>query len=113
MPAPDRLTVLRTILDDGAVPTFTASDAATAFDMVAGCAAGGARVVEFTNRGDEAHATFVELGRRVRAELPQVILAPARSSTRRPRRSSSRPAPASSSASPTAKRSPACATAGG
>jgi len=74
MPAPDRLTVLRTILDDGAVPTFTASDADTAFDMVAGCVAGGSRVVEFTNRGDDAHAIFVELSRRVRAELPEVIL---------------------------------------
>ncbi len=74
MPAPDRLTVLRTILDDGAVPTFTAADAATAFDMVAGCAAGGSRVVEFTNRGDDAYATFVELSRRVRDELPEVIL---------------------------------------
>jgi 2-dehydro-3-deoxyphosphogluconate aldolase/(4S)-4-hydroxy-2-oxoglutarate aldolase len=74
MPVPDRLTVLVTMLDGGAVPTFSAADAATAFDMVAGCAAGGARVVEFTNRGDEAHATFVELARRVRAELPEVIL---------------------------------------
>jgi 2-dehydro-3-deoxyphosphogluconate aldolase / (4S)-4-hydroxy-2-oxoglutarate aldolase len=74
MPALDRLTVLRTILDDGAVPTFSARDAATAFDAVAGCAAGGSRVVEFTNRGDDAHATFVELARRSRAELPGVIL---------------------------------------
>lgn len=74
MPAPDRLTVLRTILDDGAVPTFAAADVATAFDMVAGCAAGGSRVVEFTNRGDDAHATFIELSRRVRAELPEVLL---------------------------------------
>lgn len=74
MPAPDRLTVLRTILDDGVVPTFTAGDAATAFDMVAACAAGGARTVEFTNRGDDAYAVFVELARRVRAELPGVIL---------------------------------------
>jgi 2-dehydro-3-deoxyphosphogluconate aldolase/(4S)-4-hydroxy-2-oxoglutarate aldolase len=74
MPVPDRLTVLATILADGAVPTFSAPDTATAFDMVAGCAAGGSRVVEFTNRGDEAYATFVELARRVRAELPDVIL---------------------------------------
>ena len=72
--APDRLTVLRTILEDGAVPTFTAADAATAFEVVAGCAAGGSRVVEFTNRGDDAYATFVELARRVRAELPGVVL---------------------------------------
>jgi 2-dehydro-3-deoxyphosphogluconate aldolase/(4S)-4-hydroxy-2-oxoglutarate aldolase len=74
MPAPDRLMVLRTILEDGAVPTFTAADADTAFDMVAGCVAGGSRVVEFTNRGDDAHAVFVELSRRVRVELPEVIL---------------------------------------
>jgi 2-dehydro-3-deoxyphosphogluconate aldolase/(4S)-4-hydroxy-2-oxoglutarate aldolase len=74
MPAPDRLAVLRTILEDGVVPTFTTADAATAFDVVAGCAAGGARAVEFTNRGDDAYATFVELARRVRSELPDVIL---------------------------------------
>ncbi len=42
MTAPDRLTVLRAILDSGAVPTFTAPDPDTAFDMVAGCADGGA-----------------------------------------------------------------------
>ncbi len=74
MPAPDRLAVLTTILDDGAVPTFTAADAETAFDMVAGCAAGGARAVEFTNRGDDAHATFAALARRVTVELPDVAL---------------------------------------
>ncbi len=74
MPAPDRLTVLRSILEDGAVPTFTAPDAATAFDMVAGCAAGGSRVVEFTNRGGGAFETFGTLARRVAAELPELIL---------------------------------------
>lgn len=74
MPAPDRLTVLRTILEDGVVPTFTAGDPDTALDMVAGCAAGGSRVVEFTNRGDGAYATFAALAPRVAAELPGVIL---------------------------------------
>ena len=74
MPAPDRITVLRAILDSGAVPTFSAPDPDTAFDMVAGCAEGGARVVEFTNRGDFAHDTFLALARRVAAELPDVIL---------------------------------------
>jgi 2-dehydro-3-deoxyphosphogluconate aldolase/(4S)-4-hydroxy-2-oxoglutarate aldolase len=74
MPAPDRLTVLRTILEDGMVPTFTAPDAASAFDVVAGCAAGGARAVEFTNRGDGAYDTFGALARRVAGELPDVIL---------------------------------------
>lgn len=74
MPATDRLTVLRAILDDGAVPTFTAADPEAAFAMVAGCADGGARVVEFTNRGDGAYDTFTVLARRVAAELPGVIL---------------------------------------
>jgi 2-dehydro-3-deoxyphosphogluconate aldolase/(4S)-4-hydroxy-2-oxoglutarate aldolase len=74
MPAPDRLTVLRAILDDGAVPTFTAADPDVAFAVVAGCADGGARVVEFTNRGDGAYDTFAALARRVAAELPGVIL---------------------------------------
>ncbi len=48
MTAPDRLRVLRAILDSGAVPIFTAPDPDTAFDMVAGCADGGATAVEFT-----------------------------------------------------------------
>ncbi len=74
MPAPDRLTVLRAILEPGAVPIFTAPDPGTAFDMVAGCAEGGARAVEFTNRGDFAYETFLALSRRVAAELPDVIL---------------------------------------
>lgn len=74
MPAPDRLTVLRAILEVGAVPTFTAPDPATAFDAVAGCAEGGALAVELTNRGDFAYETFLALSRRVAAELPDVIL---------------------------------------
>lgn len=74
MPAPDRLRVLHAILESGAVPIFTAPDADTAFDMVAGCAAGGAAAVEFTNRGDFAHDTFIALSRRVAVELPDVIL---------------------------------------
>lgn len=74
MPWHDRLDVLRTILDDGAVPTFVAPDPDAAFDFVAGCCDGGSRVVELTNRGDFAYATFVELARRVARELPGMVL---------------------------------------
>ncbi len=74
MPWIDRLTVLRMILEDGAVPTFVAPDPETAFDVVAACRDGGSRVVEFTNRGDFAYATFVTLARRVDAEAPGVAL---------------------------------------
>lgn len=74
MPWHHRLDVLKTILDDGAVPTFVAPDAESAFAFVAGCRDGGARAVEFTNRGDFAYATFTDLARRVARELPDVIL---------------------------------------
>src|SRR5450756_2433827 len=74
MPWHHRLDVLRAILDDGAVPTFVAPDPETAFAFVAGCRDGGARVVEFTNRGEFAYATFADLARRVSRELPDVIL---------------------------------------
>ena len=74
MPWHRRLDVLRTILEVGAVPTFVAPDPETAFAFVAGCRDGGARVVEFTNRGDFAYATFADLARRVSRELPDVIL---------------------------------------
>jgi 2-dehydro-3-deoxyphosphogluconate aldolase/(4S)-4-hydroxy-2-oxoglutarate aldolase len=74
MPWHHRLDVLRVILDDGAVPTFVAPDPEGAFAFVAGCRDGGARAVEFTNRGEFAYATFADLARRVSRELPDVIL---------------------------------------
>ena len=74
MPWHHRLDVLRAILDAGAVPTFVAPDPEAAFAFVAGCRDGGARAVEFTNRGDFAYATFADLARRVSRELPDVIL---------------------------------------
>ena len=46
-----RLEVLTTILDLGLVPVFYHQDTEVAKEVVAACAAGGARVVEFTNRG--------------------------------------------------------------
>ena len=54
MPWHHRLDVLQAILDGGAVPTFVAPDPDAAFAFVAGCRDGGARVVEFTNRGELA-----------------------------------------------------------
>ncbi len=74
MPWIDRLELLGRVLDDGAVPTFVAGDPDTAFDAVRACADGGSHVVEFTNRGDFAYATFAALARRVDAELPGVAL---------------------------------------
>ncbi|HEX8939279.1 MAG TPA: hypothetical protein VF763_03865 [Candidatus Limnocylindrales bacterium] len=74
MPAPDRATVLAAILEIGFVPTFTSPEPDAAFGVVRACVAGGARVVEFTNRGEGAPEVFRVLAPRVRDELPEAIL---------------------------------------
>jgi 2-dehydro-3-deoxyphosphogluconate aldolase/(4S)-4-hydroxy-2-oxoglutarate aldolase len=68
-----RLDVLTTMLQTGLVPLFYHADAEVAFGVVEACAAGGARCIEFANRGDQAHVVFQELVRRTQDD-PNVIL---------------------------------------
>jgi 2-dehydro-3-deoxyphosphogluconate aldolase/(4S)-4-hydroxy-2-oxoglutarate aldolase len=70
----DRMKVLNRIYEIGVVPVFYHSDVAVAQKVVAACAAGGAGVVEFTNRGDFAPQAFLELSHYVAQSLPEVIL---------------------------------------
>jgi 2-dehydro-3-deoxyphosphogluconate aldolase/(4S)-4-hydroxy-2-oxoglutarate aldolase len=70
----DRLTVLNSILDTGLVPVFYNGDIETAKKIVTACARGGARVVEFTNRGDFAPQVFLELAKYTAQAEPGVIL---------------------------------------
>jgi 2-dehydro-3-deoxyphosphogluconate aldolase/(4S)-4-hydroxy-2-oxoglutarate aldolase len=56
----DRLTVLNAMVDTGVIPVFYHQDASTAIAIIEACVAGGLRVVEFTNRGDLAHAVFAK-----------------------------------------------------
>ncbi|MBT3342167.1 MAG: bifunctional 4-hydroxy-2-oxoglutarate aldolase/2-dehydro-3-deoxy-phosphogluconate aldolase [Gemmatimonadetes bacterium] len=56
----DRMTVLNSIVDVGVVPVFYHKDPQTTIDVIKACAEGGARCVEFTNRGDLAWKVFVE-----------------------------------------------------
>jgi 2-dehydro-3-deoxyphosphogluconate aldolase/(4S)-4-hydroxy-2-oxoglutarate aldolase len=58
-----RLEVLNAMVDIGLIPVFYHRDAEVAKKIVSACAAGGARVVEFTNRGDLAYQVFAELVR--------------------------------------------------
>jgi len=58
-----RLEVLNAMVGIGLVPVFYHQDVAVAKRIVAACAAGGARVIEFTNRGDLAYQVFSELVR--------------------------------------------------
>jgi len=69
-----RMEVLNTIYALGLVPVFYHKDTDTAKHIVNACAAGGARVIEFTNRGDFACQVFYELNKYCEAEHPDIIL---------------------------------------
>lgn len=56
-----RLDVLNGIMESGLIPIFYHEDAGTSQFVVDACASGGARVVEFTNRGDGAWRVFAAL----------------------------------------------------
>ena len=70
----DRFTVLNAMFDVGVVPVFYHKDPATTISVVEACAEGGARVVEFTNRGDLAYKVFTEAVEHVIASDLDVIL---------------------------------------
>ncbi len=69
-----RMMVLNTVLELGLVPVFYNPDLETAKHIVAACRAGGARVVEFTNRGDFALQVYTALAQHVAKAEPDVIL---------------------------------------
>lgn len=69
-----RLEVLTSMLRVGAIPIFHQSDPRQATGVVDALAAGGAEVIEFTNRGDAAHEVFGELERTARAASSPVML---------------------------------------
>jgi 2-dehydro-3-deoxyphosphogluconate aldolase/(4S)-4-hydroxy-2-oxoglutarate aldolase len=56
------------------VPVFYHGDIGVAEQVVSACTAGGAQVVEFTNRGDFAPQVFLELSQRFVRKDPDVIL---------------------------------------
>jgi 2-dehydro-3-deoxyphosphogluconate aldolase/(4S)-4-hydroxy-2-oxoglutarate aldolase len=69
-----RLTVLNSMIDVGMVPVFHNDDIDAARSIVAALSRGGARAVEFTNRGDHAFEIFSELERYCSSEHPDVML---------------------------------------
>jgi len=74
MPEMMRHRVIEAILEVGLVTVFHNGDARVAKEVVRACLDGGARIVEFTNRGDRAYLTFNELAELRDAELPELIL---------------------------------------
>jgi 2-dehydro-3-deoxyphosphogluconate aldolase/(4S)-4-hydroxy-2-oxoglutarate aldolase len=70
----DRLTVYQTMLAGGLVPLFYSPDLEVSKKVVSALAAGGCRVLEFTNRGDFAHEVFGELVKYCVKAHPEMIL---------------------------------------
>lgn len=69
-----RLMVLQTMVENGMVPVFYHRDLETTKDIARAVAAGGARVLEFTNRGDFACQVFSDLLRWSEKEIPELII---------------------------------------
>ncbi|WP_019668871.1 bifunctional 4-hydroxy-2-oxoglutarate aldolase/2-dehydro-3-deoxy-phosphogluconate aldolase [Eudoraea adriatica] len=69
-----RLEVAMTMRESGMIPLFFHSDAELGKKVLKACYVGGARLLEFTSRGDFAHEVFAELNKYAMAELPGMIL---------------------------------------
>lgn len=69
-----RLQVLNTIENLGLIPLFYHGDVQVAQKVVSALSAGGAKVIEFTNRGDRAFEVFRELIVMLEKSEPSVIL---------------------------------------
>lgn len=69
-----RIEVALKVKETGIVPVFYHADAEIGKNILKACYDGGARVFEFTNRGDFAHEVFAELVKYSAQELPEMIL---------------------------------------
>ncbi len=69
-----RLEVYNKIVDTGIIPVFYNQDANTCKKVMKACYDGGARIFEFTNRGDFAHEVFSEISHFVSENLPDMVI---------------------------------------
>lgn len=69
-----RLEVIEVMKQTGLVPLFYNSDIELSKKVLKACYAGGARLLEFTARGDFAHEVFGELNKYALRELPGMIM---------------------------------------
>ncbi len=72
--ARDRLRVLSAMEDQGVIPVFFHADPQVCIAAIQACAEGGARCIEFTNRGTFAADVFAEVARHFAKADPSVIL---------------------------------------
>lgn len=69
-----RIEVATVMKETGLVPMFYHHDVEIAKKVLKACYDGGARLLEFTSRGDFAHEVFAELNKYAIAKLPGMIL---------------------------------------
>jgi 2-dehydro-3-deoxyphosphogluconate aldolase/(4S)-4-hydroxy-2-oxoglutarate aldolase len=69
-----RLEVLNAMVHTGLVPVFYHPEVDVVLEVAAACARGGARLFEFTNRGDFAPQVFAETARALAKSHPDLIL---------------------------------------
>lgn len=69
-----RLQVAQKMAEQGMVPLFYHADVELGKQVLAACYQGGARLLEFTSRGDYAHEVFGELNKFCASELPEMIM---------------------------------------
>lgn len=60
--------------ESGLVPVFYDADPEVCKAVASACYKGGARLIEFTNRGDFAHEVFAELNHFIRKEMPEMVV---------------------------------------
>jgi 2-dehydro-3-deoxyphosphogluconate aldolase/(4S)-4-hydroxy-2-oxoglutarate aldolase len=74
MAAKDRLSVLLAMMDQGVIPVFYHPDVDVCKQVIQACANGGAKCIEFTNRGDFAAHAFYEVASHFAKADPSVIM---------------------------------------
>jgi len=70
----DRMTVLSAMIDQGVIPVFYHPDVEVCTKVIQACANGGAKCIEFTNRGEFAAHVFFEVTRHFAKADPSVIM---------------------------------------
>ena len=74
MAAKDRMAVLTAMMDQSVIPVFYHPDPELCTEVIQACANGGAKCVEFTNRGDFAAQVFLDVTRHFAKADPSVIM---------------------------------------
>lgn len=69
-----RIEVAQKMAEQGMVPLFYHADVELGKTVLRACYKGGARLLEFTNRGDYAHEVFGALNKFCEEELPEMIM---------------------------------------